>query len=69
MKECKGRAGIFIYVGRLPFTPLSMIKVPRRLEPKNFYFVAKIIDKQALDKDEIYNPNNWDVNLASYDLL
>lgn len=69
VKACKGRAGIFIYVGRLPFAPLSMIKVPKRLEPKNFHFVAKIIDKQALDKEEIYNPNNWDVNLASYDLL
>lgn len=69
VKACKGRTGLFIYVGMLPFCPLSMIKVPRRFEPKNFHFVAKIIDKQMLDKETVYNPSNWDVNLASYDLL
>ena len=69
VKACKGRAGLFIYVGLLPFSPLSMIKVPRRFEPKNFHFVAKIIDKQMLNKETVYNPSNWDVNLASYDLL
>lgn len=69
VKACKDRTGLFIYVGMLPFTPFSMIKVPQRFAPKNFHFVAKIIDKKALDKEIIYTPNNWDVNLASYDLL
>lgn len=69
VKACKGRVGLFIYVGILPFTPISMIKVPHRIEPKKFHFVAKIIDKRTLDKEMIYDPSSWDVNLASYDLL
>lgn len=69
VKECKGRAGLFIYVGLLPFRTFSMIKIPRRFEPKNFHFVAKIIDKNSIDLNFVCNPANWDVNLASYDLL
>lgn len=67
--DCKNEVGLLLYVGYLPFTPCSMIKVPMRLAPKNFHFVAKILDKQSLEKDLVYNESNWDVNLASYDLL
>lgn len=68
-KDCVDRVGLLLYVGCLPFNPCSMIKVPMRFAPKNFHFVAKILDKTSLSKDMVYNGNNWDVNLASYDLL
>ena len=68
-KDCADKVGLLLYVGCLPFTPCSMIKVPMKFTPKNFHFVAKILDKAALSKDMIYDRKNWDVNLASYDLL
>lgn len=67
--EMEEETGLFIYVGYLPSTPLSMIRVPSKIQPKNFHFVAKIIDKEKLSEDEIRNIRNWDVNLSSYDLL
>lgn len=68
-KNCNKQVGLLLYVGRLPFSPKSMIKVPNRFSPKNFHFVAKIMDRSVLDNDIIFNVSNWDVNLASYDLI
>ena len=69
VNEMKNKAGLFIYVGYLPTSPLSMIRVPRKAQPKNFHFVAKIIDKGKLSEEDMKNIQNWDVNLSSYDLL
>lgn len=60
---------IALYVGHLDFTPFTMIKVPKRFEPKTFHFTGKILDKTTLQSDFIYNIENWEVNLSSYDLL
>ena len=68
-RNCKKKVGLLLYVGYLPFKPCSMIKVPMKLAPKNFHFVAKILDKSVLTSEMVYNGYNWDVNLASYDLL
>lgn len=67
--DCKKSVGLLLYVGYLPFMPCTMIKVPMKYAPKKFHFVAKILDKQSLEKEMVYNGKNWDVNLASYDLL
>ncbi|MDB8998121.1 hypothetical protein PN613_16220 [Parabacteroides distasonis] len=67
--DCYKQVGMLLYVGKLPFTPKSIIKVPIKLNPKNFHFVAKILDKAVLNKEMVINGTNWDVNLASYDLL
>lgn len=63
------KVGIFLYVGNLLFTPTSMIKIPLKLSPKNFHFVAQILNKNMVNDDVVFNQNNWDVNLSSYDLL
>jgi hypothetical protein len=68
-KDCANDVGALLYVGNLPFSPYSMIKVPSKLAPKNFHFVAKIMERQDLSKELVHNGINWDVNLASYDLL
>lgn len=68
-EECHKQVGMLLYVGLLPFNPKALIKVPVKFNPKNFHFVAKILDKTALTKEQLVNGANWDVNLASYDLL
>lgn len=65
----KDKCGIFIYVGILPFSTCSMIKIPRKVEPKKFRFDVKILDNKRVDKNLIMNPSNWEVNLSSYDLI
>ena len=69
VQEMKSETGLFIYVGHLPTSPWSMIRVPRKVQPKNFHFVAKIINKEQLSAEDMKSIQNWDVNLSSYDLL
>lgn len=59
---------LIMYVGYLPFTPMSLIKMPHKYEPKHFNFTCKVLEKGVFD-DSIYDIKNWDVNLSNYDLL
>lgn len=58
---------ILLYPGYLKFKNTSMIKLPRKFEPKNFYFTGKALDKNL--PEEIWNISNWDTNLSNYDLI
>ena len=64
----RGKVDMIMYVGHLPFTPLSLITMPHKMEPKHFNFTCKPLAKDAFD-DSIYDISNWDVNLSNYDLL
>jgi uncharacterized protein YfeS len=46
----------------------GMIKIPKKIEPKQFNFSIKILDNN-IKSENIENIKNWDVNLSSYDLL
>lgn len=59
---------ILIYPGCLGFKNTSMIKMPRKLEPKNFNFVGRALDKKVFD-NTIWDIRNWDTNLSNYDLI
>ena len=59
---------MIIYVGMLPFTPISLLTVPHRFEPKRFNFTCQPLIEDFFD-DSLYDIRNWDVNLSSYDLL
>lgn len=69
MKHEKNNFDLLLYVGELPFGCNGMIRFPRKFEPKNFFFTAKIIDEKAVDKNEAFDIGNWDVNLSNYDLI
>ncbi|MFC3159067.1 Acetyltransferase (GNAT) domain-containing protein [Chryseobacterium arachidis] len=60
---------IILYIGHLHFTPMSLIKIPKKNEPKTFHFTAKILDSKSITPEVLYDVNNWDVNLSNYDLL
>lgn len=62
-------ASAIIYVGKLPFIPLSMIRIPHRWEPKHFHFVGKIIDETSFLDSSVYDIKNWELNLSNFDLL
>lgn len=61
--------GLLFYVGNLPFTPLSMLRIPHIIEPKNFHFVGKVLDPEFFVPVVPLNIKNWELNLSNYDLL
>lgn len=60
---------LVLYPGELPFEITGMVKLPRKVEPKNFNMTANILDKNAVDEKVIYDIKNWDTNLSNYDLI
>lgn len=60
---------LVLYPGELPFGVTGMIKLPRKVEPKNFNVTGNILDKTVLDEKVIYDIKNWDTNLSNYDLI
>lgn len=59
---------LILYPGCLPFGNTSLIKLPRKAEPKNFYFVGREL-KKGIMGEGVWNINNWDTNLSNYDLI
>lgn len=60
---------LILYPGWLPFKNTGMIKLPRKLEPKNFNLTGKLLAKKGELPDDIWNIANWDTNLSNYDLI
>ena len=67
-KRVKKYSPFIIYVGNLHFSPISMIRIPAKLEPKHFHFVTKILDSDFIGPESL-DINNWELNLSNYDLL
>lgn len=59
---------MILYVGKLPFVPISLLTVLHKFEPKHFNFTCKPLVEGYFD-NSIYDIRNWDVNLSNYDLL
>jgi len=68
-KREKKHAAVILYIGDLNFNPLSMIAIPKKIEPKHFNFTCLILQDKEFFDEGIYNIRNWDVNLSNYDLL
>lgn len=68
LKHNRKEFDLILYVGNLYFSSHGLIKVPTKLEPKKFNFVVKLFDK-SFKCDELYDISNWDVNLATYDVI
>jgi hypothetical protein len=64
----KNEIDLIMYVGYLHFKPLSMIKIPRKIEPKKFHFTLTSLDKD-LKLFPLNKIGNWDINLSSFDLV
>lgn len=59
---------VILYVGNLYFSNSGLIKVPEKFAPKHFHFILKIFDK-SYNNDIVTDARNWDVNLATYDVI
>lgn len=64
----KSRVGAILYLGHLPFRPSSLLRVPRRLEPKPLYMMGRELIEGVVD-ERIYDIGNWCVNLSNYEAV
>ena len=63
---------LILYVGYLPFVNPGMVRVPHKFEPKNFNFVAQVLNNEGLTEKDVtdyMNINNWDINLSDDDII
>lgn len=65
----KKNADAFIFVGNMPVPQCSMIKIPQKLQPKEFKFVGKVIDREQFTDEQMLNVRDWDVNVSSFDFM
>ena len=68
LKHNRNEFDIILYVGNLYFKNSGLLKVPAKLAPKQFNFIVKIFDK-VFNNDVVMDIRNWDVNLATYDVI
>ena len=68
LKNNRNDFDIIIYVGNLYFRNSGLIKVPEKYAPKHFHFIVKFFDKN-FNNDMVKDIRNWDVNLATYDVV
>lgn len=62
------RIDAIMYVGNLPFRPLGLPQVPRKFEPKHFNFTCTVLREGFFD-ESLFDVRNWEVSLASFDLV
>ena len=68
LKHNRNEFDVILYVGSLSISNFGLIKVPEKYAPKHFHFIMKIFDKNY-NNDIITDIRNWDVNLATYDVI
>jgi len=68
LKHNRNEFDIILYVGNLYFKNSGLLKVPAKLAPKQFNFIIKIFDK-SYNNDMVKDIRNWDINLATYDVI
>lgn len=57
------------YIGKLPFTQLSMLRLPNRLEPRKLRLMYDVINwDSSLDESVLGVMQNWDFGLYNYDV-
>lgn len=59
---------LILYPGYLSICNISLIRLPRKIEPKKFNLTGHALDKDLFD-NTIWSIDNWDTNLSNYDLI
>lgn len=69
LKKESSNFDLILYPGFLPFSNIGLIKLPVKMEPKNFNMTGSIYRKDLLDEKIVFDIRNWDTNLSNYDLI
>ncbi|MBR4793283.1 MAG: GNAT family N-acetyltransferase [Bacteroidaceae bacterium] len=69
IKHERNNFDLVLYIGHLSFGSYGLIKFPRKYEPKHFNFTASVLKSGSIEKKELLNIDNWDINLSNYDVI
>jgi hypothetical protein len=58
---------LVIYVGKLPFRPARLIKLPKLMEPQKVRMTGKILVPGVVN-DSVFAIENWNVNISDFDV-
>jgi len=62
-----GGSDLLLYVGRLPFRPPGLFKVPPGRRPRRIRMCGRILDPRVLTED-VLNVEAWNVNVSNFDV-
>ena len=65
--KCSHAFDIMLYVGKLPFVPTRMIRVPESRRPRRIQLCGRILDPQIVD-ERILQIENWNINISNLDV-
>jgi hypothetical protein len=60
-------ADIMLYVGRLPFLPRPLFRVPASKRPRRVRMCGRVLLPDVVD-DRVFQIANWNVNLSNFDV-
>jgi hypothetical protein len=58
---------LILYIGRLPFAPRPLSRVPTFMKPRRVYACGKILAPGVLD-ERVFQIENWNVNISNFDV-
>lgn len=58
---------LIMYIGKLPFLPSCLVKLPESKKPRKIRMARKILLPEGVD-DRIFTIDNWNVNLSNFDV-
>jgi hypothetical protein len=61
------RADLILYVGKLPFNPAGLIRIPRSKQPRRIMMCGKVLDYQLVDERAL-KIENWNINISNFDV-
>lgn len=61
------QADLILYVGRLPFRPYGLVKVPVSKRPREIRMCGKLLDRDSVD-ERVFDMEQWNVNMSNFDV-
>lgn len=58
---------LIIYVGKLPFLPSCLVKLPESKKPRKIRMAGRILVPEGVD-NRVFTIDNWNVNLSNFDV-
>lgn len=67
-KKHKKEIDTIMYIGNISYSPINLIKVPLKYEPKNINFIGLALEENVFD-DKIFDLQKWESNLSDFDVI
>jgi len=63
----KTESDMIMYVGKPPFSPPGLLKVPDAKKPQHIRMTGRILIPEVVD-DSVFDIKNWNVNISNFDV-